>query len=182
MRKTFTQLLVALLLLTLGRQLDAANVTVTTGALPKIAGTTSGGGTVASGSTVTVMADTNDCYEFVAWTAGGVRKSTNNPYTFTATKNEALVAVFAQIKYAISVSSFPTNGGILMGAGKRACGTVATVRAHARPGFAFDGWTLAGATVSSSNVYRFTVSDNAGLVATFKDIAPPSVKIVSDNS
>jgi len=66
MKRNLPQFLVALLLLAVARHMDAANVSVTTSALPRTAGTASGGGSVAAGTSLTLTAvATNDCYEFV---------------------------------------------------------------------------------------------------------------------
>jgi hypothetical protein len=180
MMKSFSQLLVALSLLAMGRPSDAANFSVTASTSPRTAGMTTGGGLVASGSIVTLTAViTNDCYEFVEWTVGGTKKSTDNPYTFTATKNETLAATFAQLEYTISTSSSPANGGTTGGGGKKGCGTTVTLTAHPKPGFAFVDWTVAGVPISSTATYKFSVNDNASLAANFKDIKPPTVKILS---
>jgi hypothetical protein len=182
MKKNFLQLLVALSLLAVVRPGDAANFSVTTSASPRTSGTTTGGGSYPSGSSVTVTAvPTDDCYQFVEWTVGGTKVSTDNPYTFPATKNETLVAIFAQVEYTISTSSFPAKSGTTSGGGKKGCGTMATLTAHPNPGFAFVDWTVAGqpgVTISTAT-YKFSVVDDASLEANFKDIKRPTVKFIS---
>ena len=58
------------------------NYTVTVKASPTTGGTVSGGGTFASGSSVTVTAHANSGYTFVNWTQNGTQVSTSASYTF----------------------------------------------------------------------------------------------------
>ncbi len=114
---------------------------------------------------------TNDCYEFVDWTAGGVKVSTNNPYTFTVMKKEILVATFARLKYKISTGSSPPNGGTTGGGGNKGCGSTATLTAHPNPGFTFVDWTVTGqpgVTIPSATC-KIDVSENESFVANFKN-------------
>ncbi len=69
--------------------------TIGTSASPVSGGTTSGGGTVNSGDSVTVTATANVGYHFVNWTEGGAAVSISASYTFTASTNRTLVANFA---------------------------------------------------------------------------------------
>jgi len=68
--------------------------TVTLSSNPAAGGTTSGGGTFNSGSSVTVTATANAGYSFTNWTEGGIAVSTNASYTFTIIGNRTLVANF----------------------------------------------------------------------------------------
>jgi hypothetical protein len=68
--------------------------TIATSASPGTGGTTSGGGTYASGASVTVVATPNPGYAFVNWTENGTPVSTAASYTFTASANRSLVANF----------------------------------------------------------------------------------------
>jgi hypothetical protein len=72
-----------------------SNVTIGTSASPAGEGTTSGGGSVAIGSPVTVVAASNANFSFVNWTENGSPVSTSASYSFTATQNRSLVANFA---------------------------------------------------------------------------------------
>lgn len=64
---------------------------------PAGSGTASGAGSYTEGQTVTVTATPGDGYKFVAWQENGQTVSEDAEYTFTATANRALVAVFAEI-------------------------------------------------------------------------------------
>ena len=63
-------------------------------ASPSSGGTVSGGGSVNAGASITVTAAPNGSYRFVRWTEGGTQVSTSASYTFNATSNRTLVAVF----------------------------------------------------------------------------------------
>ena len=67
--------------------------TITTSNSPPSGGSTSGGGTVACGSNMTVCATPNaPCYSFVNWTVNGTVVSASPCYSFTPATNEALTA------------------------------------------------------------------------------------------
>lgn len=68
--------------------------TVTTDSSPAAGGTTTGGGQYASGSTCTVTATPNSGYYFVKWTSSDGEVTTENPHTFTVTKNITWTAKF----------------------------------------------------------------------------------------
>lgn len=68
--------------------------TITVSASPAAGGTVSGGGSVDTGTSVTVTATANADYRFVKWTEGGTQVSTSASYTFNATSNRTLVAIF----------------------------------------------------------------------------------------
>ena len=69
--------------------------TITSNASPLPGGGISGGGTVNSGSSVTVLATSNAGYSFVNWTEGGIPVSATASYNFTANASRTLVANFA---------------------------------------------------------------------------------------
>lgn len=60
-------------------------------------GTVTGGETYEENAPVTVTAVPGSGYRFVRWTENGSEVSTQNPYTFNATANRTLVAVFEEI-------------------------------------------------------------------------------------
>jgi hypothetical protein len=140
--------------------------TVTTSASPVAGGTTSGGGTVNSGDSVTVQASANAGYNFVNWTEGGAVVSSSASYTFTVDANRLLVANFTPT-YTISTSASPVAGGTTSGGGTVNNGDSVTVQASPNAGYNFVNWTEGGAVVSSSASYTFTVSEDRLLVAHF---------------
>src|SRR5258705_217998 len=70
---------------------------VATAALPANAGTTTGSGTYAAGSSQTVIATANGGYDFASWTEGGTVVSASSSYTFTLNGDRSLVANFSSI-------------------------------------------------------------------------------------
>jgi hypothetical protein len=68
---------------------------VTLASNPVAGGTTRGGGTFDSGSSVTVTATANAGYTFTNWTETGTAVSAQATYLFTASSNRTLVAHFA---------------------------------------------------------------------------------------
>jgi hypothetical protein len=148
----------------------APTVTVSTSSSPLNGGATSGGGTFASGTAVTVAAIANSGFTFANWTANGSIVSTNATYAFIATASRTLVANFTAVPVStvtISTSSSPANGGTTQGGGSVASGTSVTVAATANSGFTFANWTEGGVVVSSSAAYTFTATVARSLVANF---------------
>ncbi len=148
---------------------NAQSYSVTVKASPKNDGTVSGGGTFASGSSVTVTASPAAGYSFVNWTQSGVAVSTSASYTFTITASRTLVANFAQTSgtFTIAVSAAPAKGGSVSGGGTFGSGTSHTVVATPTGRFHFVNWTEGGSVVSSSSSYTFTLSANRNLVGNF---------------
>ncbi len=145
-------------------------LTVNTLSSPASGGSTSGGGTYTSGSSVTVTATAASDYRFVNWTESGTPVSASESYTFTVTANRSLVANFNPITFNVSTSSNPAAGGTTSGGGTYNSGSTATVIATPATGYRFVNWTLGGSTVSTSANYEFTVTANRTLVANFSQI------------
>jgi len=93
---------------TLIEQYTTNAVTITTSSSPSAGGTTSGGSTYVSGTSVTVSATANSHYVFTNWTENGSVVSTSSSYTFTATSNRSLVAHFTQT-YTVFSSISPSS-------------------------------------------------------------------------
>lgn len=143
--------------------------TISTSSSPASGGSTSGGGTVACGSKVTVRATANACYSFLNWTDPGSNEvSTTACYSFTATTNRNLVANFAPLTYTIGTSSSPASSGSTSGGGTVACGSNVTVCATANPCCSFVNWIDESSNVVSMTAcYSFTATTNHNLVANF---------------
>ncbi|MDP2891112.1 MAG: ice-binding family protein [Bacteroidota bacterium] len=134
---------------------------------PTAGGTTSGAGTFAKGSSVTVNAIPNAGYSFINWTLNGTPVSTTPAYQFTMDGNKALVANFS-FQFAVALSSNPAEGGITTGAGSYTAGANVTVTATPNTGYTFVNWTE-GLTIASTQAnYAFQLNSNRTLVANFK--------------
>ena len=75
---------------------DTVNYTVTVSADPEAGGTVSGSGEYSEGTQVTVTATPATGYHFVNWTENGTEVSTGATFTFNATVDRNLIAIFAK--------------------------------------------------------------------------------------
>ena len=149
---------------------QGTSYTITTASAPPAGGSSTGGASYASGSSVTVTATPNAGYYFVNWTQNGTQPSANASYTFNATTNRELVANFALIggtTRTITTVSSPLQGGTLTGGGVVADGSSVTVVATANPGYAFSKWKQGSTTVSNTASYTFTATADSTLTASF---------------
>ena len=103
-------------------------------------------GVVENGTEVTATASPAEGYEFVNWTKGDDVVSTDNPYTFTAVADLALVANFKAIKYDVTfdVDGVKTTESLDYGT------VITKPEDPAKEGYTFAGWDpefVEGATV-----------------------------------
>lgn len=149
---------------------EVQSYNIVTSVDPAGAGTASGGGTYTQGQSVTLQAVPASGYQFVAWREAGADVSTDAAYTFTASGNRTITAVFAAIIYTVTTSTDPAGSGttIITGTGTYQQGESVTVTASPDDGYKFVKWTEGGQTVSESASYTFTVSGDRALVAVFE--------------
>ncbi len=147
---------------------DVPQWTMTVSASPAASGTISGGGLVDDGSNVTLTATPAAGYSFSKWEENGAQVSTSASYTFAATADRTLVAVFVTIPtFAVSISSNQAAWGTTTGGGSYNGGSSVTVTATPADGYVFSKWTVGGNQVSASASYTFTITANKTLVANF---------------
>ena len=127
-------------------------------------GTASGGGTFAYGTNVTLTATANNGYGFCYWEENGGIASTNPNYSFYATYNRNLVAVFAE-PFTVTVSA--SEGGTATGGGSYYYGESCSVSATPDEGNSFGNWTANGLPVFSNPNYTFNVTGNTIMTAHF---------------
>lgn len=154
---------------------------VSLSALPAIGGTTTGAGTFANGSVVTVAAVPNTGYTFTNWTENGTAVSVSPNYQFTVAGNRTLVANFAVVpvgKFAVVLSANPVPGGTTTGSGSYNAASGVTVTALPNTGYAFTNWTEGGVIVSTSPGYTFTINGNRTLVANFSVITGSQLVVI----
>ena len=140
---------------------------------PLIGGTTTGAGTFAKDSIVTVGATPSVDYTFVNWTNGAVIASTSSSYTFPLIGNTVLVANFTPVivgNLNLILSSNPLAGGTTLGGGSFAPNTSVTVSAIANGGYTFTNWTDGALVVSTNSIYTFTLTTDKNLVANFTPV------------
>jgi Divergent InlB B-repeat domain len=147
------------------------NRTISTSAAPIAGGSTSGGGTVAVGSSVTVAATANAGYAFNGWTEAGQPVSESASYTFSVTASRVLVANFITTGVgnlrSITAAASPLEGGTITGAGSYADGSSVTLTANNNAGYQFTKWTEGGVQISNVKTLTFTVNASRTLTAVF---------------
>jgi hypothetical protein len=128
-------------------------------------------GTFYSGQYCALHATASSGYRFINWTENDVVISTSADYAFTVTCDRTLVANFEiqPQQYLISVSSNPTNGGVVTGGGYYQLDSSCTVTATANPNYTFVNWMEGPQVVSTNAEYTFTVTGDRTLVAHFEE-------------
>lgn len=146
-------------------------------ASPAVGGTVSGGGTYDQGAGVTVSAVPAAGYRFDRWEENSSTVAVAPDYSFTATEDRNLTAVFVR-QYAVSVSADPVAGGSVSGGGTYDEGTAVTVSATANaPDYGFAGWYEGSVQISTDADYSFTVTTDRSITARFVDVVPPVISL-----
>lgn len=138
-------------------------------AVPNIAGAgvISGAGTFTCDSTATLSATTDECYEFVNWTEGGVVLSTDTFYSFKVDRERSILANYKAKQYAINVVIDPVIGGEVSGDGSADCGSTVTLVATRKTNHLFAGWEEDGILFSTNETYTFEAEEDRNLKASF---------------
>lgn len=138
-------------------------------AVPNIAGAgvISGAGTFTCDSTATLVATTDECYEFVNWTEGGIVLSTDTFYIFKVNSDRNIVANYEAKQYAINVVINPVLGGEVSGDGPADCGSTVTLVASRKTNHLFTGWEEDGTVFSTNETYTFEAEEDRNLKANF---------------
>lgn len=132
-------------------------------------GTTTGDGSFASGTNVTVNAVAAPGFHLVKWTDNSDVVSTTAGHSFVIDVNHSLVAHFAidVPQWTVSASAAPLAGGVITGSGLLDEGSSAALVATPNVGYSFTNWTDGGPVVSTAASYSFNVTGNRALVANF---------------
>ncbi len=86
--------------------LTADSFLITVSASPTEGGSVTGGNAYEEETAVTVAAVANSGYQFVRWTENGTEVSANARYTFNATEDRSLVAVFKKVEQPSSPAAY----------------------------------------------------------------------------
>ncbi len=135
--------------------IPAAGYTISVSASPAAGGTVSGGGSFAANASVNVTATPKLGYRFVKWMENGNLVSTAAKYSFTATANRNLVAVFE------AIPTIPTGGGTSGGIGSIG-GYIAPTQNRAQNAAA-DIW-ISGMNIPSGDVLITPTTQNSALM------------------
>lgn len=138
---------------------EPGKLQVTASANASALGTVKGSGLYAMGSQVTLTAEPMPFCSFVAWMEGPDTVSRESVYRFTVEKNRTLTALFSEQFYEVSLTSQPSQGGVLSGSGRFSAAKTNTdivLNAQANEGYVFLYWESEtdGGRISE-NPYRY---------------------------
>lgn len=128
-----------------------AMVTVTVTA--QTGGTANGGGTVASGTSITVTASPSSSHNFAGWYEGNTLVSSSVNYTFAATSNRTLQARFTIKTYTITATA---TLGTASGGGTVNHGGSVTLTSAPAGSNIWVGWYEGGTLVSTNRTLTLT--------------------------
>ena len=152
--------------------------TVSTASSPAEGGTTTGGGVVREGTSVTVEAtpDTSTKpYTFVRWkSAAGALLTTDPVYNFLPDANIDLIAEFELPLFTVTTSRSPEAGGTVSSGGGFRWGSTIVLSAVPRPGYNFDRWEDldSAITLGTERNLPLTVETDRNLRAFFEEANP----------
>ncbi len=131
-----------------------------------------GGGEYRENTEVTVTATVPEGKTFVKWVSGEEEVSTDNPYTFTVTKDLTLTAVFASdsepVEYTVTRVNVVSGEEVFVSEEKYSAGEQVEFLAGEIAHKVFVEWQIDGEKVSEETVYVFTVEKDVTLVAVYK--------------
>ncbi|MFO1484110.1 MAG: putative Ig domain-containing protein [Verrucomicrobiaceae bacterium] len=130
--------------------------TITTSVSPANFGTTSGAGSYADGTSVTVVATPAAGYKFSKWKENGSNVSSSASYTFIVSANRTLVATFTPVFYITAPANPPEGGTTEVDSPSYNPGDGGNVRAFPAGGWQFVNWTENGIEVSTANPFNFS--------------------------
>jgi uncharacterized repeat protein (TIGR02543 family) len=150
--------------------IPAAQFAVVLSSNPVAGGSTTGAGSFASGTSVTVTAAPNAGYTFVNWTDNGVQASTSPAYTFPLTANRTLVANFLLNTYTLTVNANPLMGTVTKNPNLAVYNHGANVQVTAtpNPGFIFSGWSVDA--TGAVNPLTVNMTSNKVITANFTPV------------
>lgn len=134
---------------------------------PAANGSVTGGGNLAAGSAVTLVATPAAGCDFTGWTENGTLVSSSATYTFTANADRTLIANFTRRSYTITSTSSFVSGGVTRGGGTFSHGTQVLLIAIPAAGYHFSSWSENGNTVGTSASLNFPAEGDRALVVNF---------------
>ena len=137
---------------------------------PEEWGSVTGDGVYFYGETALLQATAAPNFYFIHWEENDDVVSTNANYEFVVEGDRSLKAVFAIDAYLVDAEAEPAEGGIIYGAGYYSSGTLCTLQAVARNGYAFVEWVEGWNVVSEDPTFSFVVEGDHHFVAYFERI------------
>ena len=133
---------------------------VSTMASPMEAGSVTAGGSFEHGSMVSFEAVADANHEFAAWTRNGEVVSTEAVLAVEVeSSDEAYVALFSPKMFNILTETYPSTGGLALGAGSYYWGDTADISVAVYPDFTFKLWSdMNFNTVSEQLSFRHVVN------------------------
>lgn len=126
-------------------------------------------GTYEEGTQVSVEAMPSEGWKFIEWS--GDHSSTNNPLSFTITRDTDITANFEETitSYSFNASASPLEAGTVSPQDTIVEeGSQLTVEAMAESGWKFTDWS--GDTTSIDNPLTFIVTDNTSITSNFEQL------------
>ena len=157
---------------------SSCQVVITVAASPSAGGIVEGGGTYDKGQTVTLTATPDTGYTFAGWQINGQIVNTNTAYSFIATENLTVTALFTLNDYVVTVTT--SKGGKVPGGGAYIHGDTVALTAVPDDGYSFAGWYINDQLVDMDTAYSFTATENVTLNAMFEKIPVPVPPDVND--
>ena len=155
------------------------DILIQTDVMPFDCGYILGDGYFTTDEEVRLVAIPRNHYVFVSWKEDDNVVSTDSIYTFTATHDRFLTAIFRHRDHLITATAYPEGYGHVTGAGIYEYSSVARLMAYPHAHYQFYYWTENDSIVSSNTMYRFTVPYDRDLVAHF---APMTYNITTTPS
>jgi xyloglucan-specific exo-beta-1,4-glucanase len=145
----------------------AIKYTLITTASPSAGGTVSGDGSYTSGSTAILTATPAAGYIFTGWSGDATGTASSITVTMDGDKNvTANFQVQANpTKYTLAITTSPSEGGNVSGAGSYDAGDIATLTATPAAGYTFTGWS--GDVTGTATSVTVTMDGNKNVQANF---------------
>lgn len=139
---------------------------------PQGAGSVSGGGTIASGGSMAIIASPNAGYQFIGWYLDDKKISDQPNYTVTNIKsNMTLKAKFQNNSCYVTVKKNHNSAGDVTSSQSVPYNGSLTLSAKPKDGYHFDGWVENNNTISrDSKITLNNITSNREIIACFSQV------------
>ena len=161
-----------------GWSIADAPYTIAATASPSEGGSVTGFGMYITGDNITLTATPAEGYRFLHWTDGVNNLGNENPYSFVASANADITAVFELIPtYTITATANPTEGGTVTGDGSYNHGETVSLTASPNSGYTFAGWYNGLTFLDNNSPYSFAATEAANIIAKFDTIKVTNITL-----